>query len=90
MKYHDFDDDQPKCILTYHGLPIGSSKEELERALISIMEYGIAHVDSTITVARLKTRSTATNCKSTAMNCKNCGAPMKGHICEYCGSEYQY
>ena len=21
-------------------------------------------------------------------NCKNCGAPLHGQICEYCGSEY--
>lgn len=20
-------------------------------------------------------------------NCKNCGAPIKGHICEYCGTQ---
>lgn len=22
------------------------------------------------------------------MNCKNCGAPLRGHVCEYCGTEY--
>lgn len=22
-------------------------------------------------------------------NCKNCGAPLTGHVCEYCGSVYE-
>ena len=24
----------------------------------------------------------------TRTNCVNCGAPLHGHICEYCGTEY--
>ena len=24
------------------------------------------------------------------MNCKNCGAPLKGHICEYCNTDNKY
>jgi len=24
------------------------------------------------------------------MNCKNCGAPLSGSICEYCGTEYEF
>lgn len=24
----------------------------------------------------------------TQMNCPNCGAPLKGHICEYCGTSF--
>jgi hypothetical protein len=23
-------------------------------------------------------------------NCKNCGAPLVGNRCEYCGTEYEY
>lgn len=26
--------------------------------------------------------------KSKIINCKNCGAPLHGNICEYCGTEY--
>ena len=26
--------------------------------------------------------------KSKITNCKNCGAPLHGNICEYCGTEY--
>ena len=22
------------------------------------------------------------------INCKNCGAPLHGNVCEYCGTEY--
>lgn len=24
------------------------------------------------------------------MNCDNCGAPLHGHRCEYCGTEYEF
>lgn len=23
-------------------------------------------------------------------NCKNCGAPIKNHVCNYCGSQHSY
>lgn len=23
-------------------------------------------------------------------NCINCGAPLRGHVCEYCGTEYEH
>lgn len=26
--------------------------------------------------------------KSNIINCRNCGAPMKGCMCEYCGTRY--
>ena len=24
------------------------------------------------------------------LNCKNCGAPLHGHICKFCDTEYRY
>lgn len=33
-------------------------------------------------------KSTATKDNKNIINCRNCGAPLKSHICEYCGTIY--
>lgn len=33
-------------------------------------------------------KSTAAKDNKNIINCRNCGAPIKGHRCEYCGTRY--
>ena len=35
----------------------------------------------------LSSKSSESN-KPKITNCKNCGAPLHGNVCEYCGTEY--
>lgn len=52
--------------------------------LNSIEEYAIYDIVGK-KIASWKVENTA---QPTYINCRNCGAPVKGYKCEYCGTRY--
>jgi hypothetical protein len=61
--------------------------------MVALFDFGISYTEAVeafrITGEKIATLYTAEGSPTpTFINCRNCGAPVKGHKCEYCETRY--
>lgn len=61
--------------------------------MVTLFDFGISYTEAieafSTTGEKIATWHTAEGSPTpTFINCRNCGAPVKGHKCEYCETRY--
>ena len=76
---------QEKSVLHINMANSFSEKTDIKGTILSLL--GKSEMETTTLPTMLKALKVAKDNKN-IINCRNCGAPVKGCKCEYCGTRY--